>query len=615
MKSILTSILLILMVSASAQQDTLKVGIVLFKSEEKVEQTFRPLMNYVASELDMQAEIQIIHEDDLAFYLEEGSIDIGIFTVFPYLKEKKDFPNLKVFATHHVKGKDHYYGSILVSNESGIKTWQDIAGKKAAFVKPTSTSGFMYPNGILLEHGIVIEDDMDYDFVGGHEEAIRALAKNEVDLISVNETRFNKVEGISKADFIELERFKVPHHAYTFSSKLSAEEKNKIKKIFKEAHRDPANDPLWENPIGITKWELKNDEYYNPIRRYLRINRIKPEVEISLKATNSAKSELDNLLDIKRIVIKRIRRFMAESKRFSNENTHSPEYKMIMTISATGDHFSYRVNINGDYIADGEVSKDSILAIVPIISYRALLKKAEIETDLLYNGEEWFITFGFNDGINLQDYEFLYTDKTGRQFLIDNEDLEKIDNLSVFFEEQKGFYKGAPILIRYGREISPEDEEDLADIDTYNFFSKQFWKQNYWDKLGLIGGIVVAIISAIIGKIVTSRKKKRFKNILTQTNSIIKEYIDGQYKLESRLIEQQDRISSALEEGHINENQFLILKQRIADMQNIVDIHQKGDIKINDTDISEISDIVGDGTVTEKDFSRIMSILSKSRAS
>jgi len=129
MKAILTYLLLILMFCASAQKDTLNVGIVLFKSKEKVEQTFTPLMDYVASELDRQAKIQIIHEDDLAFYLDEGSIDIGVFTVFPYLKEKKDFPNLKVFATHHVKGKDHYYGSILVSKESGIKTWQDIVGK------------------------------------------------------------------------------------------------------------------------------------------------------------------------------------------------------------------------------------------------------------------------------------------------------------------------------------------------------------------------------------------------------------------------------------------------------------------------------------------------------
>ena len=613
MKKLCLALMLFTVVSLGAQEK-LKVGIVLYKTEEKVEQTFEPLMAYVAAELGKGAEIHIVHEDDLAYYLEEGIYDLGIFTVFPYLKEKADFPDLKVFATHHVEGKDHFYGTILASKESGIESWQDLEGKRFLFVKPTSTSGYNYPKGVLTEHSIDVEHGaLDYGFAGGHQEAIVALVNGEVDAIAVDETRFKKVEGVEKSDFIELERFKVPYHAYVASPKIDTATRAGLKEIFGSAHRDPSTRALWDNPLGITRWELKTDDYYNVIRRYLRIIRVQPEVDINITSTANAKEMLKALGDVKTVMERRIRRYLAESNRFSNKHTHAAEYTIDLDLAVTGDHFSYQVKINDEYVTDGEVYPDSINTSVPRVASRALLKKAEIKTNLLFNGEEWFITYGFNDGINLEDYEFSFTSKSGRNVQIKESDIHLIDELNIFFDDNEDFYKDAPVIIRYGKEIKIEEEEDVTDIGTYNIFSRSFWNQNYWDKLGLIGGIVVAIISAIIGKVVNDRKKKRFKNILHQTNNLIKEYVDGHYKLEAKLIEQKDRISIALEEGHINENQFLILKQRIEDMQNIVDIHHQGDVKVTDEDAEEISNMVKDGTVTEKDFSRIMSILSKSR--
>ncbi len=154
--------------------------------------------------------------------------------------------------------------------------------------------------------------------------------------------------------------------------------------------------------------------------------------------------------------------------------------------------------------------------------------------------------------------------------------------------------------------------EEVA--NNYNIFSKDFWKgSGLWDKIGLIGGILVALASAIIGKILSNRKKQRFKNILYQTNDLIKEYVEGHYKLETRLIEQKELISHALEEGNINENQFLILKNRIEDMQSLIEIrHQKGDINLGDKQAEEIKNIISDRKITEREFSRIMSIIKKS---
>ena len=82
--------------------------------------------------------------------------------------------------------------------------------------------------------------------------------------------------------------------------------------------------------------------------------------------------------------------------------------------------------------------------------------------------------------------------------------------------------------------------------------------------------------------------------------------------METRLIEQKEFISHALEEGHINENQFLILNNRIEDMQALLE-HRgpKGDVILTEEHADEIKDIIRDGKVTEREFTKIMSIIKK----
>ncbi len=616
MKQVFILLTLLVFTQPLVGQEKLKVGIVLYKTEEKVLDTFHPLMTYVANEIGREAEVTLVHEDDLAYYLENGEYDLGIFTVFPYLKEKSDFPDLEVFATHHVNGSDHFYGSILTQKKSRYKDLSDLKGKKFLFVKPTSTSGFKYPKGIFTEHSLDIDHGFfEYEFAGGHEEAIQALAEGRVDGIAVDETRFKKVKGTEKTDFNELERFKVPYHAYVFSPKTDTGIRAQLTEVFAKAHRDPAAKKLWDNPLNITRWELKNDEYYNLIRRYLRIIRIQPEVTIHVTATETALRQLEELGDVTTVMESRIRRLLAESKRFSNKITHVPEYVMEVGIAYTGKQFSYQVQINETFVTDGESPPDSLNLVIPHIASRALLKTSRITTDLLYNGSEWFCTYGLNDGINLEHYDFSFKDETGRKVSIWKKDIDRIDDLNIFFDDDRSFFKGAQLEIIFKDEIKTfDEEEDVTSISTYNIFSRSFWASNYWDKLGLIGGFIVAIISGIIGKVVADRKKKRFKNILDQTNNLITDYMDGHYKLEAKLIDQKERISQAFEDGHVNENQFLILKHRLDDIQNILDVHQQGDVQLSEGSVDEISAIVKDGKVTEKEFNRILNILKKSNS-
>lgn len=597
-------------------QEKIRIGIIEYKSEEKVEQTFTPLFDLVASQLGTKAELEIVGENDLGFRLDRDDFDIGIFTVFPYLKAKIDFPELSVFATHLVQGKEYYSGYILTKPE--IVNFSNLKESNLLFVKESSTSGYKIPNGILTENNIDIEAGyLNYTFSGDHTASLWALDSGLVDAIAVDDRRFKAFNGPNKSKFNILSEFIVPYHAYVFSPSLTSERREELKNVLFNAHKDPDVRTLFDNPLDVTQIIPKDDDYYNELRRYMRIVRVKPSVVVGINPTENALEVLGNR-DIILLLEGRIQQELQNSNRFGDvliENGNAA-YKCIVDLFSTEEGiFNYQVKLNNKFIGDGEIAVDKFRGQMPIEFSQWLLKSLPLTTELLFNGEDWFITYGTEDGITGADYQFDINLPKGQNLSLDKGDIGLSTALNIFFKDNDNFVKGSSVSISYKTPIGQSsvlssDEEE----HTYNVFSKRFWTgAGVWDKIGLIGGIIFALTSAIFGKILAGRKKQRFKNILYQTNDLIKEYMEGHYKLETRLIEQKEFISHSLEKGNINENQFMILKNRIEDMQSLIESQlQKGDIDLADNQTEEIKNIISDGKITEREFSRIMSIIKKS---
>jgi len=595
----------------------MRIGIIQYKSAEKVEQTFGPIVEYMAEKSGMKAELTIVNDDDLGFQMNNGDFDLGIFTAFPYLKAKQDFPDLSVFATHLVDGKEYYSGYILTGPK--IKNFSDLKKKRLLFVKESSTSGFKIPNGVLREHNIDIDVDyLTYDFSGDHTASLWALDSGNVDAIAVDDRRFKSFKGPNKSNFNVLSEFTVPYHAYVFSPSSDDELRNKISELLFNLHKDPEARKLLENPLDVTQVTPKDDDYYNDLRRYMRIVRVKPSVVVAINPTENVLASLGGQRDLIPLIEGRIQQELQNSNRFSVVNIEEGKatYRCTVDLFSTEEGIlSYQVKSNDRFIGDGEIAQKEFRKKMPLEFSQWLLKSLPLETEMLYNGEDWFITFGTNDGVTATDYQFDVFAQNGQSVSLGKKEIHSATALNIFFKENPAFVKGSKVVMNYKTPVGQSSVLSISDegTDTYNIFSRNFWKgAGFWDKLGLIGGILIALASAIIGKILANRKKQRFKNILYQTNDLIKEYVEGQFKLETRLIEQKEFISQALEDGHINENQFLILKNRIEDMQALIEFHSgKGDIHLADQQADEIREIVSDGKITEREFSKIMSIIKK----
>ena len=566
LNSLLFAFAISVLFTANAQKnkDILRVGIIKYKTEEKLMNTYTPMVEYLGKKLNVQATLEIVDEEKLGFELTKGNYDIGIFKPFPYLKTKVNFPELEVFASQSVKHKDFYTGVIVAKKSSNIKRLADFKDRKFLFIKPTSTSGYRYPKGIFKEYDIDIEAGFfNYDFSYDHDKAILALMSGEVDGIAVSKDALLDNKAFSKDDCVILQEYEVPNHAYVLSPKLDSLRQKEIKDIMLNTFKDPESKDLFDNPLHITKWIAKDDNYYNYLRRYLRIVRVKPGIQSVLELKSSANNKLSEQGDIVSVLEDNIYDELIETNRFSrNKALSNSRHVVRIALSLVKNGvFHYQVYFNDQRISKSNISERDLINELPKLVTASTLTHLSIKTKLLSNGKNWFVTYGTDDGLNYENYVFNLNKEGNIKVTLK---VKSISELNTYFKSVKGLEEGQYVSLNYvNKEFSKDQISVLDNLDTDNF-----WADNFWDKLGLFGGALIAVSSAFLGWILSKRKKRKFKLMLSDTNQLLKDYHDEQIEHEQKIIELKEAYSHELEKGNITENQFLILKHKIQDIEN-----------------------------------------------
>ena len=95
----------------------------------------------------------------------------------------------RIVARNLWHGKSSFTSRIYVRREAGFTSLQDLRGKSIAFVDPASSSGYIYPMVLLIQHGLVRNRDpktffKEVVFSGAHDASMRALLNGHVDAIA-----------------------------------------------------------------------------------------------------------------------------------------------------------------------------------------------------------------------------------------------------------------------------------------------------------------------------------------------------------------------------------------------------------------------------------------------
>ena len=593
-------------------QDTLHVGIIRFKTPELVLQTYHPLFTKVAEGINKVVSIQLVDETDLGYTLNEGKFDIGIFPPFAYLRSKEDFPDLEVFGSHLIGGSNQFDGAIMTLQASPIQKILDLRGKRMMFVKPSSTSGFLFPKGVLKEHQIDIEaGDLSFEFSGGHDLSLKSLLNNEVDAIAVDKHAVSEMDSLMEKIKV-IFPYSIPYHAYVFSPKLGQEIRDQIKTQIFQAHKNPLLKELFPNSLGISQWSEQNDSYYNPLRRFLRFVRIKPTLKLHIEVKNQASEAFKSKGDLLDLLRDNLSNELRETHRFLVTNiTHQNHFHSLdLDISLIDEKYHCQIYLDAkriEYFTD--VSLDQFVDEIPMGITKAVLDEFVIESEILHTGEEWFITYGTNDGLKTEDYQFTLAKSDGTSQALGSEDILSIDPLNTYLSPSLPLGEGDKLTIGYR---GTEFENSLhSNMPGATETEESFWqnKDNQWGVIGL----VVTLIGVIIGSFFSTRKKKRFRTMLYESNKLLLEYIQGRYKLDNEIIAHKDKINQFLEKGYISENQYLILRNRVDDIHHLINqiMNHPEDLELSLR--KEVQEIIQDGVITEKEYSRLVAIVQKNK--
>ncbi len=147
------------------------------------EEAFGPVARFLSARIGVPVDLAAASRyDELADWISRGMVDVALVPPLAYVRAKERIACLRLLRTMVVGGTVHYSGYIVVRDESPITSARDLAGRRIAFVEPSSASGYLFARHWLGHEGI----DPDHDlagaaFLGSHEAVIRAVLSGEAD--------------------------------------------------------------------------------------------------------------------------------------------------------------------------------------------------------------------------------------------------------------------------------------------------------------------------------------------------------------------------------------------------------------------------------------------------
>ena len=159
---------------------------------------------------------------------------------------------------------------IIVKNDSGIHSPEDLRGKTVAFGAKDSPQARLIPQGLLLRHGLA--PDKDYtakrfdilvgkhgDHIGGERDALNALKTGEADascLLDMNWEAWTKDGTVDPADFrILATTDKFDHCVFTVRADFPAEVESRWLEVLHRMRYDNPKHREMMDMEGLKKWE------------------------------------------------------------------------------------------------------------------------------------------------------------------------------------------------------------------------------------------------------------------------------------------------------------------------------------------------------------------------
>ena len=252
------------------EEKVIKMGFVPLKNSEKLVEDLKPISDYLSERLGVKVEaFTASNYIGVVEGLGSGSVDFGIIPPFSSLLAQKQSNAKPILTSKGKTGKPGYTAELYVRKDSGIKSLQDVKGKKVAFVDPSSSSGYIYPGAMLVNAGLNLDKDISYQFSGGHDKSLQLLLNKDVDVIATFdgvEDRYAKDFPQAKTDIQKLATSDmIPGVMVTTSSKMDKELQEKLEKALRDIEKDPKMKEMFTKMFSITGFTDVDQDAYKKV--------------------------------------------------------------------------------------------------------------------------------------------------------------------------------------------------------------------------------------------------------------------------------------------------------------------------------------------------------------
>jgi phosphonate transport system substrate-binding protein len=217
-------------------RQVLRIGLIPEQNIFAQKQRYQPLADYLSQQSGTEVVLVVLSRyGNIIDNFVANDLDGAFFGSFSGALAHKKLGIEALARPEHPDGTSTYYGVIFVRKDSGIRTADDMKGKRFAFVDKATTAGYLLPLHYFKDRGI---DDYhswfaETYFTGTHDGAIYDVLRRKADIGAAKNTVFFRLAGddpkISNELLLLTRSPDVPENGLCVRSDLDESLKKKLK--------------------------------------------------------------------------------------------------------------------------------------------------------------------------------------------------------------------------------------------------------------------------------------------------------------------------------------------------------------------------------------------------
>ncbi len=257
--------------ATNSQNMPLHISIAPIISSTESFEVYNDLIEYLGKKLQKPAVfLQGSNYSEINNLIRYGHCEIAFVSDYAYIEGKKDF-GMEILVVPEVNGKTTHQSYIIVSNNSRVKSFWDLEGKKFAFSDPLSSTGYLYPKYLLKQKGKTPETFFSKTiFTYGYDNSIKAVSQGLVDGAALDSQIYDFMVANKKIFKVNV---KIVHKSPTWASPpivinptIDPKTRSMLKKVFLSMHEDKEG-KLILNRLMIDRFLTQKDKAYDSIRK------------------------------------------------------------------------------------------------------------------------------------------------------------------------------------------------------------------------------------------------------------------------------------------------------------------------------------------------------------